>query len=399
MIRGTIGKGFDRVNWELHSKIMKRNYLSLFEISKHQEPLNFFYDESNNIRRFKNNNGSFNNDKYCNFSLGGLVLHKNVKVMEFEQLVDKLGFRNNANFSEFKLKHFLVKKEKDFIKRINSKKLCDLLEYLNSKQGIYIHFSILNFFYYGIVDIVDTLFEVGEYYDKRESDNLKSFVYEKMILEYENWAEKFWEYQFPNIPKEKMSSFLNDLIAYFARLRTFGKKEKRQSDKFIQLCSKRKRKLESMPHILLSRNESNSLVDSLSEVYQQRVIVYDKAYHMFDEEDTIIEEWKKNGLYTWGDKRRFEFCKSETDIRIQISDVLSGLIAKLFDFLSEIHSIKDLECMIQSVSKDSNSYKVLKNLFLLLDKAKAYDSFFWYYSAPKIDTEKFRFLYNYMLDY
>ena len=120
---------------------------------------------------------------------------------------------------------------------------------------------------------------------------------------------------------------------------------------------------------------------------------------MFDEEDTIIEEWKKNGLYTWGDKRRFEFCKSETDIRIQISDVLSGLIAKLFDFLSEIHSIKDLECMIQSVSKDSNSYKVLKNLFLLLDKAKAYDSFFWYYSAPKIDTEKFRFLYNYMLDY
>ena len=65
-MQGKMGKGFDRVDWELNSKIMKINYLRLREISKHQEPLNFFYDESNNIRRFKNNNGSFNNDKYVN---------------------------------------------------------------------------------------------------------------------------------------------------------------------------------------------------------------------------------------------------------------------------------------------------------------------------------------------
>ncbi len=392
-------KVFEMMDWELNSKNMKNTYLSLNQISKHQAPLIFFYDESNNIRRFKNNNGVFNNDKYCNFSLGGLVLHKNVGEMDFKELFDILRFRNNDNFSEFKLKHFLVKKEKDFIKRINSKKLCDLLEYLNSKQGIYIHFSILNFFYYGIVDIVDTLFEVNEYYDKGESDDLKSFVYGKMILEYEYWAKEFWKYQYPNIPKEKMPSFLNDLIAYFARLRTYGKKEKRESDKFIQLCSKRKRKLESMPHILLSRNESNSLVDTLSHFYQERVMVYDKAYHMFDEEDTIIEEWEKSGFYAWGDKRRFEFCKSETDIKIQISDVLAGLIAKLFDFLAGIDSIDKLKSLIQSISKDSNSYKVLKNLFLFIDKSETYDSFFLKYFAPKNDIEKFRFLYNYMLDY
>ena len=203
-------KVFEMMDWELNSKNMKNTYLSLNQISKHQAPLIFFYDESNNIRRFKNNNGVFNNDKYGNFSLGGLVLHKNVGEMDFKELFDILRFRNNDNFSEFKLKHFLVKKEKDFIKRINSKKLCDLLEYLNSKQGIYIHFSILNFFYYGIVDIVDTLFEVNEYYDKGESDDLKSFVYGKMILEYEYWAKEFWKYQYPNIPKEKMPSFLND---------------------------------------------------------------------------------------------------------------------------------------------------------------------------------------------
>lgn len=386
------------MDWDEYSEFIKIESTQLSHIKSANESLLFFYDESNNIRKYQNKNGSFNASENKNFSLGGVVLENSCENKEFNDLTEILDFGKNDNFSEFKLKHFLVKKGKSFIEKINSQKLNILLEYLYLKQGVFIHFQILNFFYYGIVDIVDTLFERKQVSTKNELDNLKTFIYTKMIADYNYWSQKFWEYDYPNVSTEQMANFLDDLISYFVKVRTSTTREHKLKERFISLCSRRKRALRDSEHILLSGNNPNSLVDSLSEVYQERIFVYNHSYHIFDEEYSISEKWKKIDFYEWGINKKFEFRKSETDVRIQISDVLAGIIAKLFDFLSQIYDIAELESILGEIPNNSNSYKVLKHLFLLISKSDNFDGYFIKYTAPQNDIEKFRFMYRYFLD-
>ena len=386
------------MDWDNYSDFIKTASSQLNHIKSANESLLFFYDESNNIRKYHNKDGRFNASEYQNFSLGGIVLIDSFEITEFDDLIEMLKFGGNDNFSEFKLKHFLVKKGKNFIEKINSQKLNTLLEYLYLKQGVFIHFQILNFFYYGIVDIVDTLFEREPVSTKNDLDSLKNFIYTKMIVDYNYWSQKFWEYDYPNVSDEQMAEFLDDLISYFVQTRTSTTRERRLKDRFISLCSQRKRMLRDSKHILLSENNPNSLVNSLSEVYQERIFVYNRSYHIFDEEDSIRERWEEIGFFEWGIKKKFEFRKSETDVRIQISDVLAGIIAKLFDFLSQISDITELEHLLREIPDNSNSYKVLLQLFLFISKSDSFDGFFIKYIAPKSDIEKFRFMYHYFLE-
>lgn len=386
------------MDWDDYSDFIKTASSQLNHIKSANESLLFFYDESNNIRKYHNKNGRFNASEYQNFSLGGIVLIDSFENTEFDDLIEILKFGGNDNFSEFKLKHFLVKKGKNFIEKINSQKLNTLLEYLYFKQGVFIHFQILNFFYYGIVDIVDTLFERELVSTKNDLDSLKNFIYTKMIVDYNYWSQKFWEYDYPNVSNEQMAKFLDDLISYFVKTRTSTTWERRLKDRFISLCSQRKRMLRDSKHILLSGNNPNSLVNSLSEVYQDRIFVYNRSYHIFDEEYSISERWKEIGFFEWGINKKFEFRKSETDVRIQISDVLAGIIAKLFDFLSQISDITELEHLLREIPDNSNSYKVLLQLFLFINKSDSFDGFFIKYIAPKSDIEKFRFMYRYFLE-
>ena len=386
------------MSWDDQSKFIKTVSTELNHIKAANESLVFFYDESNNIRKYHNKNGSFNTSEYQNFSLGGIVLINSLEDKDFNELTEILDFGKNDHFYEFKLKHFLVKKGDNFIGKINSQKLSTLLEYLYLKQGVFVHFIILNYFYYGIVDIVDTLFESGQVPTKNDSDNLKTFIYTKMVVDYNYWSQKFWEYDYPNVSTEQMVNFLDDLISYFVKVRTSTTIEHKLKDRFINLCSWRKRELRDNTHTLLSGNNPNSLVDTLSEVYQARVMVYDRSYHIFDDEYSIGEKWKKIGFYEWGIDKRFEFRKSETDVRIQISDVLAGIIARLFDFLSQISSIAELANTLRKIPDNSSSYKVLRYLFLLISKSDSYDEYFSQFVAPKNDIEKFRFMYRYFLD-
>ena len=386
------------MSWDDQSKFIKTVSTELNHIKAANESLVFFYDESNNIRKYHNKNGSFNTSEYQNFSLGGIVLINSLEDKDFNELTEILDFGKNDHFYEFKLKHFLVKKGDNFIGKINSQKLSTLLEYLYLKQGVFVHFIILNYFYYGIVDIVDTLFESGQVPTKNDSDNLKTFIYTKMVVDYNYWSQKFWEYDYPNVSTEQMVNFLDDLISYFVKVRTSTTMEHKLKDRFINLCSWRKRELRDNTHTLLSGNNPNSLVDTLSEVYQARVMVYDRSYHIFDDEYSIGEKWKKIGFYEWGIDKRFEFRKSETDVRIQISDVLAGIIARLFDFLSQISSIAELANTLRKIPDNSSSYKVLRYLFLLISKSDSYDEYFSQFVAPKNDIEKFRFMYRYFLD-
>ena len=74
------------MDWDEHSEFIKIASTRLNHIKSANESLLFFYDESNNIRKYHNKNGSFNASEYQNFSLGGIVLINSCENKEFNDL-------------------------------------------------------------------------------------------------------------------------------------------------------------------------------------------------------------------------------------------------------------------------------------------------------------------------
>lgn len=94
-------------SWEITSSKIKETVEYISDLRKSDEELFFYYDESNNIRKYILKSTGFNNDN-VHFSLAG-VFSTEEKDISKEELYDLLGFTNNDNFKEFKFKHFIKK--------------------------------------------------------------------------------------------------------------------------------------------------------------------------------------------------------------------------------------------------------------------------------------------------
>ena len=101
-------------SWEITSSIIKESAKFLSALRKSDEELFFYYDESNNIRKYILKSTGFNNDN-VNFSLAG-IFSTEAKDISKGELYDLLGFTNNDNFKEFKFKHFIKKNSQLFLK-------------------------------------------------------------------------------------------------------------------------------------------------------------------------------------------------------------------------------------------------------------------------------------------
>lgn len=81
----------------------------------------FYYDETENIRLFRNKEKGFNNDYDVSFSLGGIVFEKNILTEKHEKLWKDLAVKDNMK--EIKAKFIMNnKKENEYFDVINSKK-------------------------------------------------------------------------------------------------------------------------------------------------------------------------------------------------------------------------------------------------------------------------------------
>ena len=80
------------MDWDDYSDFIKTANSQLNHIKSANESLLFFYDESNNIRKYHNKDGRFNASEYQNFSLGGIVLIDLFEITEFDDLIEMLKF-------------------------------------------------------------------------------------------------------------------------------------------------------------------------------------------------------------------------------------------------------------------------------------------------------------------
>ncbi len=315
------------------------------------EAYDFYYDETGNCRKFSLKENGFNsNDAITkNFILGGLAIKQNQEPLNFDTLYSNLGFVEGDQ-DELKFKN-VYHNSKDFSNFIGSYRATAFLKWLND-NNIYIHYLTLNNLYYSLVDIVDSL-QAEEII--KFNVQLKNALYNFVEQHITEITQILYKNKYPDILN--VAEFIDDIVrfischsnSYFLKILIDNLKIAKGNNELV----------------FIQNNDPYLLIESYSQFYIHRCGQLSKSSHFFDEEPTIEREIKdlqfkeNNNIF-----KNFKFIDSISDRHIQVSDMIVGLLAKLFYFLDE-HSKGEITDMRKSFNKtQADNFAIIYNLML-----------------------------------
>lgn len=342
----------------------------------------FYYDESNNCRKFHILKGNFNTDCLANFILGGLVLDEDQIIEEdFNSL-----FEIDKSINDIKFRHIAYG---DFLNCLNSKKLKKYLIYLND-NNILVHYSSFNLLYWSIVDIVDSAFtDYQELYKKDLVDDIKNAFYFVCKENKETVINIFLKYHYPNLSENDISGFIDEII--YLILPYIDNPSLHFPLEFFKGLLQSSKKNNNMPFIV--DENDYVLVESFVFNYLDLITLYNDSSHTLDIETSIIEDMKNIKLYHGNDEiQNYIFVDSKTDIFVQLSDVISGLIGKLKTYLNK----KTNEEIFSDFSSLKRiQYENLVLLSTLLKKSETESGVFIQNIDAKMEISKMNFVMNF----
>lgn len=379
-------------NWEIYAEDYKSLQLEVYKsdgIIPRENKFFFYYDESDNIRKFTIKNKGFNSDIFTQFTLGGIVGEFEISDNLLNNLFDMLNLQ--PTIIELKSKHIFNNRASDSIlNKFQSKNLKIILEYL-IESNYYLHYIVINVFYFGIVvEIVDFLLE-SEYerIPKKIIDRLKSIVYFSMILEKEKWLDLLVKYKYPNLSQIGMKKILEELEKSIINIKN--------SSNLIE-CNYI---LVYIRMYLWFKNfdftknyNEDDIIHDFSFVYKHNIFIYDNSYHLFDNEDIIQKIFERIKLNECNLSSRFSFEDSKKRKVLQVSDVCMATISLLYKFFSK-NTVFSLEKYFNNLNKEDYIYKNLKLLSLLIRKTINYDPCFITQMSNSIEIEKYHFFIDY----
>ncbi|MDZ4201918.1 MAG: hypothetical protein U1C96_07220 [Gallionella sp.] len=290
----------------------------------------FFYDETNNIRKFWIRDDGFN-EQPKNFVLGGIVHKKSESLIGLDELVTSLHIQKSAK--EIKFNQLATG---SYLGVLNSKKIKTLLEWLIA-NGVFIHYTNFNILYWSLVDIVDSLWddpELRQYMSyvmhiKSELFNLANADLDRLVLILK-------KYRFPNVQRNAGSAFMTEFSCLLESV-----SEKPQSDisKLVIYMVRKAANLPELPFIV--DNEDDVLIKSFDMLFQRPLYIYPTSSHTFDNETEVREALGNTQVEYKGKFVEYSFVDSLDCIETQLSDGICGLLGSHFNFLEE-HSVEKL---------------------------------------------------------
>jgi hypothetical protein len=286
----------------------------------------FYYDETNNIKKFYVRENDFNYTFTANFVLGGLV-HLG-QAPDVQPLID--SFKQQKTAKEVKFKHIA---SGDFLDCLKSEKLKLFLQFVK-ESNLYVHYSSLNILYWSIVDIVDSAIvssESAQQLGPQFANHLKNDLYKLSRLKIESVIQLFYKYEYPNIKSESVLPFIEELTSLFndyidTQEYHFGLESLRQ-------ILKEAKKKNSLPFVM--DEDDFILLKDLSHFYLRPIYLFKNSTHIFDNEDSIAETVNDYKLLDEGvEIKNYTFVDSQTNQLIQLSDVFVGLMGKLTHYLN-----------------------------------------------------------------
>ena len=131
-----------------------------------------------------------------------------------------------------------------------------------------------------------------------------------------------------------MSAFANEIKELFP-----VSYQLTMEQKFFRHCLERAAKNGEM--VFLHDNEDYIMQDNYLEFYIDAIRSYENATHYFDEEDSIQNLLKRYDFCREGESIDcYTFINSKEDIMIQLSDVVAGIIGKLFIYANRATSFQ-----------------------------------------------------------
>lgn len=313
----------------------------------------FYYDETNNLKKFYVRESDFNSSFSSNFILGGLVFEESLP-----DLTDLFaGLKLQQFVKDVKLKHLA---KGDFLDCLKSKKLNYFLQYLWD-ENISVHFLWVNLLYWSMADIVDSAIANSEVAMKVASfmrNKVKSDLYKWAKIEIEAVIELFYKYQYPNIKKESIVPFIDELVSMFdGYIETeefhFGLESLRQ-------VLKDARENKSLP--FLQDEEDHVLIKDFSIFYLENLFIFKNSTHIFDNEESVSEIIRNTKIMIGKTEiKNYSFVDSKNNFFIQASDIYVGIMGKFSTFLNT-NSYDGVDTAISSLTEIQG-----KNLDLIID--------------------------------
>lgn len=352
------------------------------EYINRNERLTFYYDDSNNsgklwLKPDKSGVLIFNTDIDENFIIAGIACNDTETSIDKDALWTRLGL----SYQDHELKFSKQFSEGDFLDTIAKKRVLDFFQWLD-EQGYYIHVANINIFYYGIVDIIDSIIDWddlrilcngADYMCAGKLFEIKEDLYQALHSHKDEVQTFFAQYEYPNMKDSEQVAFCDELL----RIVNKEAKNNQNLQYFVKRLEEEKY---SGDLIFLKRNKSNILLKGFAQFYRHLYTLFPKSKHIFDKQNQISKELEQAEIIdddTILDN--FSFQDSKDVLQIQISDVISGVYGKIYTYVNK-NNDEDIEKDIINMS--INQLKVLQLILKIQLKSNERNEGFFFSIVP-----------------
>ncbi|RGD85735.1 hypothetical protein DWY35_05845 [Ruminococcus sp. AF25-13] len=382
------GISYDVISWFIKDFSGQSDQELLWIIDSFFKCYTIYLDESNNCVkfRFKDIKGNTNVKWYNDFVLSGIAFEGDSDPIRIEDLFRK--FELQKNITDVKLKHIAKYNGEDserFVDILKSDKVSILLETLLQSNRIYIHWATQNLLYYSLVDIVDSVLELPFIHDE-----VKNILYKYAVKDQEGLLSLLAQYDYPNIKKDMISSFCEQLIRWIESLTPQSIEE----DFALELLRQGTKTSRRINHLLfLEDNTDKLLIENFVPIYAMRAATFPNSNIHFDK-CGIVESNIQTYIDTYCVNKtpNYDFLNSKNSRWIQLSDMVSGINGALMAYVN-LHDIRSIRERLRYFDETQNRNLVM---FMKLRKISSRkNKYFDNMSKNLPQIERIQFLMEY----
>lgn len=339
-----------------------------------------FYDESNNYRKLLLTKNGINNpidNQY--FVLGGIaVFDKNPNI---EKLM--IALNHQKSVKEFKFKYFSYGKT-DFIKILYSDRLLTFFRWVNDEK-IGFHYSVMNYLYWALIDIVDEVHEQYGYPGQEFDFSLKSAMFDSIKPYLPEFIEIMRKYNYPNIADKDIHSFAMEVLTFVEEHQMTYENDD-PADFYVEYLRQIIKALRSKQRmVFLKGNPKNTLMESYSSHYYCEILRFPNCELVFDNEPVIKKALTKMNI----NQRNYRFVNSTEEILVQLSDVFCSFYSKYLSYC-ESKTTEEIENDVKNMSFENT--KILRLFLKIEHESNRKDEKLFLVTAPISTRDKCAFL-------
>ena len=220
-----------------------------------------YYDESGNIKHLIIKDGKLNADSDTVFVLGGVQADD---IISLEELKTALGKNLEKEIKSTKdLKGTFI----EILRKDNFRKILQIIQ----DKGWHIHFCIVQVFYYGFVDIIDSISGL----------ECAPFAFK---------AELYKKYKYPNVGTKYIKDFLSELIILIDGVIVEDAKKYRLNPLLVFLKNSLEKAKEQKELVFIQNETTHEWVGNFVQFYRQQILSFPKKTLVFDEEKQVMSQ-------------------------------------------------------------------------------------------------------------